>query len=51
MVSNVLDRMNSTRMSDLVNFVILSDHGMAYGSTPMLAGHQIANFPFDKFKV
>jgi hypothetical protein len=51
MVETTLDRMNQSKMEDLVNFVLISDHGMSYGSNPMLAQHPFPNFPYDKFTV
>ena len=34
MIGNLLKRLDTTAMTDVVNMIILSDHGMAAGTTP-----------------
>lgn len=49
-IQKLLSRMVSAHMLDRVNIVLLSDHGMTYGSSPLLGQHP-PNFPFDRFDV
>ena len=51
MIDNFLTRMKKTRMDELVNFIIMSDHGMTYGSNPSIQQHSYPSFPFDKYRV
>jgi hypothetical protein len=37
------ERLNVTNMADIVNVVILSDHGMTYASPPMKRHHPKGN--------
>ena len=38
-VKHLAERLNVTNMADIVNVVILSDHGMTYASPPMKRHH------------
>lgn len=51
MIDSLLTRMKQSRMDKLVNFIIMSDHGMTYGANPGVAQHPFANFPFEKYSV
>lgn len=51
MIQDCLERMAQTRMDELVNFIILSDHGMTYGANPSIQQHNIPNFPYEKHTV
>ena len=51
MVDKLLTRMKKTRMDELVNFIIMSDHGMSYGNNPSIQQHSYPSFPFDKYEV
>ena len=43
--------MQQAGMDGLVNFVILSDHGMTYGANPTVPQHPFANFPYEQYSV
>ena len=52
MVENFMERMEIANMQNLVNFIIMSDHGMTYGKNPSLESHQAINgFLYDKYKI
>lgn len=51
MIDSLLTRMKQSRMDKLVNFIIMSDHGMTYGANPGVTQHPFANFPFEKYSV
>lgn len=51
MIDDQLTRMKQARMDELVNFIILSDHGMTYGANPAVNQHPYANFPFERYSV
>jgi hypothetical protein len=46
-VKHLAERLNVTNMADIVNVVILSDHGMTYASPPMKRHHPKGNKSYD----
>ena len=51
MINYTVGRMKETGMDKMVNFIIMSDHGMSYGANPTLPHHPFPNFPMNEHKV
>ena len=49
-LSYFMDRLRKANMEDMVNIVLLSDHGMSYGMTPQPRYHP-HKFPINRFTV
>ena len=49
-LSYFMDRLRKANMDDMVNIVLLSDHGMSYGMTPQPRYHP-HKFPVTRFTV
>jgi hypothetical protein len=49
-MSYFMDRLGKANMEDMVNIVLLSDHGMSYGMTPQPRYHP-HKFPIGRFTV
>ena len=49
-IKTFLGRLKQANMDRNVNIIIVSDHGMTYGSQPMMAQHPL-NFPIDAYDI
>ena len=49
-IKNFLDRLHEVSMTDFVNVVIVSDHGMTYGSQPQASSHP-PHFPVEEYDI
>ena len=52
MIDSFMDRIHNANMKDLVNFIIMSDHGMTYGANPTVESHSsFDGFPYSRHEV